>query len=310
MTIFSSKHAQRTAILLTTLASAQLTGKARAEQFVLIDSTFTFTEADAQPNSHYYGSVLNPDRPVDWTAPVDYRNGSVHIRTEVIDKPAGSEVTQWVLCYIAEAGQGDHYGCTGSGTYTEAGVYERDESMHSWWQNDIIDWTRGINEMHLVMKDADGSLGFTSWRPDPEHFFPTTVRITMIQVSEGDAYDPSMFPGTEDAPDAGVGEPDAGVNPGLDGGAPVMSDAGPTLPGDDSDGSGAAPGDADGQDGQDGGLAEGATGATTSGCAVRPMASSSRLFGLGLLGLLALRRRRAVRGALQRFRVGQARGEA
>src|SRR5437868_498048 len=57
---------------------------AQAEQFVLFDVTFTYTKDDAdnsQPSkSHYYikGDKLNPNRPQDWTRPVDYRNGAVH----------------------------------------------------------------------------------------------------------------------------------------------------------------------------------------------------------------------------------------
>src|ERR1700758_3164321 len=93
---------------------------ANAAQFVLFDVTFTYTKADADnatPNkSHFY--VREPDlnvaRPVDWTTPVDYRNGTVHIRAEVMDKPAGSENTTWTLCYIPNEG---HYGCTGTGIY-------------------------------------------------------------------------------------------------------------------------------------------------------------------------------------------------
>src|SRR5262245_29143700 len=63
---------------------------ALAEQFVLFDATFTYTKDDADNSkpskSHYYikGDKLNPDRPRDWTAPVDYRNGTVHIRLEVL----------------------------------------------------------------------------------------------------------------------------------------------------------------------------------------------------------------------------------
>jgi len=37
--------------------------------------------------------MLNPDRPKDWTKPVDYRNGTVHIRTAVLEKPPGGEPT-------------------------------------------------------------------------------------------------------------------------------------------------------------------------------------------------------------------------
>lgn len=66
-----------------------------AEQFVLFDVTFTFTQEDAlnsKPSqSHYYvkSDRLNPARPKDWTSPVDYRNGTVHLRLEVLEKPAG-----------------------------------------------------------------------------------------------------------------------------------------------------------------------------------------------------------------------------
>ncbi len=74
-------------------------GATQADQFVLFDVTFTFTKADADNSkpskSHYYvkGDLINKDRPMDWTTPVDYRNGTVHIRTEVLEKPAGSEPT-------------------------------------------------------------------------------------------------------------------------------------------------------------------------------------------------------------------------
>src|SRR5262245_25505372 len=63
-----------------------------ADQFVLFDVTFTYTKADADNSkpskSHYYvkGDALNPNRPKDWTAPVDYRNGTVHIRLEALEK--------------------------------------------------------------------------------------------------------------------------------------------------------------------------------------------------------------------------------
>src|SRR5216684_5143549 len=92
-----------------------------AAQLVLFDVTFTYTNMDADNStpikSHYYvrENALNPDRPRDWTSPVDYRNGTVHIRAEVIEKPAGGEPTTWTLCYIPNEGR---YGCTGTDLYT------------------------------------------------------------------------------------------------------------------------------------------------------------------------------------------------
>jgi hypothetical protein len=171
-----------------------------ADQFVLFDVTFTFTKADADTSrpskSHYYvrGAAINPGRPRDWTEPVDYRNGTVHIRTEVIEKPAGSEPTTWSLCYIPNRGQGNGYGCTGTVVYREKGVYEQDVSMKSFWQNDAIVWSEGIKQMDLVIKDNSGGGGHAHKRADSEKFFPTRIRITMVQVSAGSTYDPSLVP--------------------------------------------------------------------------------------------------------------------
>jgi len=172
-----------------------------AQQFVLFDVTFTYTKEDADNSkpskSHYYvkGDLINAERPKDWTHPVDYRNGTVHIRTEVIEKPAGGEPTTWTLCYIPNKGQKNGYGCTGTVVYREKGVYEQDVSMKSFWQNDSIVWSEGIKQMDLVIKDNSGGSGHAHKRPDHEKFFPTKVRITMVQVSAGAKYDPSLVPG-------------------------------------------------------------------------------------------------------------------
>ena len=169
-----------------------------ADQFVLFDVTFPFTKADADnakpSQSHYYvkGDKLNAERPKDWTAPVDFRNGTVHVRLEVIEKPAGSQPTTWSVCYIPNKGQNHGYGCIGTGVYKETGVYEKDIEMTSFWQNNDIVWSEGIKEMHLVIKD-DHNL-HAHKRAEAELFFPTKVRMTLIQVSKGAKYDPKLVP--------------------------------------------------------------------------------------------------------------------
>jgi hypothetical protein len=188
----------RRAILILTLCAVP--SVSRAEQFVLFDVTFTYTKEDADNSkpskSHYYvkGDKLNPDRPRDWTAPVDYRNGTVHIRAEVIEKPPGGEPTTWTICYIPNRGKGNGYGCTGTGLYREKGVYEKDVSMKEFWENDAIIWSEGIKQMDLVIKDDSGGRGHAHRRKDSEKFFPTKVRITVIQVSAGSTYDPNLVP--------------------------------------------------------------------------------------------------------------------
>jgi hypothetical protein len=182
------------------LALGAVPSVSRAEQFVLFDVTFTYTKADADNSrpskSHYYvkGDKLNPDRPRDWTAPVDYRNGTVHIRAEILEKPPGGAPTTWTICYIPNKGKGNGYGCTGTDVYREAGVYEKDVPMTKFWQNDSIIWSEGIKQMDLVIKDDSGGQGHAHKRQDPERYFPTKVRITVVQVSAGSKYDPSLVP--------------------------------------------------------------------------------------------------------------------
>ena len=170
------------------------------KQFVLFDVQFTYTKQDADNStpskSHYYvtGNMLNTERPKDWTSPVDFRNGSVHIRLEVLEKPPRSAPTTWTLCYIPNKGQGNGYGCTSSGIYTENGVYEKDIPMTSFWENESIVWSEGIKQMDLVIKDDSGGQGHAHKRADHEKFFPTKVRITMVQVAAGSVYNASLVP--------------------------------------------------------------------------------------------------------------------
>lgn len=188
---------RRSALLALVLALAGV-ASSRAEQFVLFDVTFPFTKADAEnatpSKSHYYvkGDRLNAQRPKDWLVPVDYRNGTVHVRLEVLEKPAGGEPTTWSVCYIPNKGQNHGYGCFNTDVYKEVGVYEKDTPMTKFWQNDDIVWSQGIKEMHLVIKDNKNVKAHE--RPDPEKFLPTKVRMTVIQVSAGAKYDPKLLP--------------------------------------------------------------------------------------------------------------------
>ena len=173
--------------------------QSEATQFVLFDVEFNYTKQDADnatpSKSHYYvtGDKLNPEVPKDWTAPVDYRNGTVHIRLEVLEKPPGREPTQWTLCYIPNMGQGNGYGCTATDLFLDEGIFEKDVSMTEFWENESIIWTEGIKQMDLVIKDDSGGQGHAHKRADHEKFFPTKVRITMIQVANGATYDSSWL---------------------------------------------------------------------------------------------------------------------
>ena len=66
--------------------------------------------------------------------------------------------------------------------------------MTSFWENESIIWSEGIKQMDLVIKDESGGQGHAHKRTDYEHYFPTKVRLTMIQVPVGEIYDSTQLP--------------------------------------------------------------------------------------------------------------------
>jgi hypothetical protein len=170
-----------------------------AEQFTLFDVTFNFTWEDAinaKPSqSHYYvkSDKLNAQRPTNWIAPIDYRTGKVHIYLEVLEKPVGGQKQGWALCYVG----GGSYGCPYSKYYTEKGVYENDVDMTAFFNNNTIDWTKGISEVDLVYTINDSGSGHVHFFPDlKDKTTPTKVRIAMVQVAKGSTYDATKLPNT------------------------------------------------------------------------------------------------------------------
>lgn len=182
-------------------ASALVTLSPRAghaEQFTLFDVTFTMTWEDAinstPSKSHHYvkSNDLNPERPKNWTTPIDYRNGKVHIYLEVLEKPEGGQKQGWALCYVGGGG----YGCPYTKYYTEKGIYESEVDMTAFYNNAAIGWTQGISEVDLVYTINDSGSGHVHYFPElKDKTTPTKVRIAMVQVSKGSTYDPSKLPG-------------------------------------------------------------------------------------------------------------------
>src|SRR3954463_10716779 len=149
-----SNRRRKVAALAVAGAVTFLAAESRAEQFVLFDATFTYTWDDAvnaKPSkSHYYvneGNWLNKQRPTNWMSPVNYRDGKVHIRAEVLEKPPGTQQAGWALCYVANVGE---YGCPYTDYYKSVGVYEKDVDMHTFYNNTTIQWDKGVKQVDLV----------------------------------------------------------------------------------------------------------------------------------------------------------------
>jgi hypothetical protein len=287
-----------------------LARESRADQFVLFDATFTYTwdEAmNAMPNkSHYYvneGNWLNKARPTNWVMPVNYRDGTVHIHLEVLEKPPGTQQAGWALCYVANVGA---YGCPYTDYYTMTGVYEKDVDMHTFYNSNTIQWDSGVKQVDLVYTINGSGMGhITNFPALKDLVTPTRVRIAMVQVSRGSPYDPSILAGSDagsqpnsdaavaSADGAGTTDAptseDAVADSGIDGATVVM------IPTSDAASSGGPAGNATAPTSD----AAGSTPASptqTSGCAVALGHSSSnhgRLAFLLALGVVFIRRVRS-----------------
>ncbi|HEX3694145.1 MAG TPA: hypothetical protein VH374_02055 [Polyangia bacterium] len=229
--------------------------ESRADQFILMDAMITYTWDDAEnakpDKSHFYvndKNFMNKNRPINWLSPIDYRNGVLHVRAEVFEKPPGTQTTGWTLCYIPNAGPS--YGCADTTYYTATGVWEREVKMTDWWNNDQLDWTKGVKQLDMIYAINDSGSGHVTNYPALMNLTtPTRVRVTMVQISAGAKYDPSIL---------------STVGIGVDGGA---SDGGGTdvAAPVDGGGGGAGAGGSNGRSGSGGTTVIGTGGASGSG---------------------------------------------
>lgn len=158
-------------LVLAALAAAPV----RAEQFVLADVSYTHS-AETTQDSHYYPE-LPADTPRDWTKPVDYAHGSVHVVLDVKTKPAGDAPTKFQLCFEGTPS----YGCTAqSPTYTKIGRVEWDSPFSGFWYESTVDWAQGVKRMPLILKDDMNN------KPagDPK-YMPTELHVQVTLVSAG-----------------------------------------------------------------------------------------------------------------------------
>ena len=172
-----------------------LSSVAHAEQFVVVDVSYTHS-ADTTKDSHFY--VKPPaDAPKDWTKPIDYSMGSVHILIDVKTKPAGDTPTKFQICFEGTPA----YGCTTqSPTYMKTGRVEWDSPFKDFWYGGDVDWAQGIKQIPLILKDTNNG------KPagDPK-YMPTDLHVQVTLVSPGAKFVPPPAAGSGGAGGAAAG---------------------------------------------------------------------------------------------------------
>lgn len=166
-----------------------LAAAASAEQFVLADAVVRQTEnfqrlrgpgGGKAPDRIHHGEV-----PTNWLAPVDYVNGTWHVRIEVIEKNNRAPV-RWDVNFTNGNGSRNYLRLRRTPPVTEPGVYEFSGSLMG--DSSIVwntqpgdwDWTDAFRTVWIDGLPMGG-------RGDP---YPMTLRVTFTIVSAGGRYNP------------------------------------------------------------------------------------------------------------------------
>jgi hypothetical protein len=186
--------------------------RARADQVTLVDEAYTHSAMNTS-DSHYRVTP-KPGTPKDWTKPVNYAGGSVHMLLEVKTKP-GDAQTRFQVCFE----KGSNAACAvQSPTYTkptQARALEWDDPVSNFWNGSTMNWASGVDKIALILKDNNNGKP----QGDPK-FVPTELHVVVTLVSAGSKYDPA----STSSPDAGV--VDAGSDAGRADAGPSAQDAG------------------------------------------------------------------------------------
>jgi len=163
-----------------TLVALVAARPAHAQQFVLLDTTYTATEANTQRSE----LAAEPEMgiPNDLLEPVAYANGSIHVALEVLEKPS----TQRTLYNICLENSSD-YACLPYVMYSDTGNYRADAQFDKLWHYDAVDWSQGIDRVRLILKNSNEQLVQGN-----SEFYPYKVHVTLTVVAPGSTFDPTQ----------------------------------------------------------------------------------------------------------------------
>ncbi len=131
--------------------------------------------------------------------PVDYVDGKLYQRINVSSKPSGEPV-KYQVCLVHNDNLSIGPACSTNSTlqFEEPGVYEVSQALSTFSNFDKIDWTKGIQQVMLILQDKDGNtidnrVAFTDNSGaviDLNAYYPMKVKYSAILVPLG-----GTFPG-------------------------------------------------------------------------------------------------------------------
>ncbi|MBD3391109.1 MAG: hypothetical protein GF418_03550 [Chitinivibrionales bacterium] len=184
---------------------------ANADQFVVIDTLFEFILQDNPPyhiagaavQSHY-NLLFGSEVPTDWS---DYSSGHIYVRLEIHEMPEGQpKGTAMQLCMNNDNPQGSgntiwHTCVTCTWFYSSGDVRRVDQAANAWfvYPQGSAQWNNfGVGYPQMVVKEGEGcgipictGCMWSNWAgyPNLNLYYPITLRVTAIMVSNGGTFD-------------------------------------------------------------------------------------------------------------------------
>ncbi len=155
---------------------------------VLLDVTQTYEGPGSSDAVTFLPSASDLLR--DLEEPVNYADGTLYERLEIVDKGSDAPV-QLQLCLVPNDDITIEPACTSGPNLSLSGpgVTDSQTNVASLNQASAIDWSRGVNSLMLLLKDGNGALIDTTSdqaiETDPSRYFPLTIRYSAVLVPAG-----------------------------------------------------------------------------------------------------------------------------
>jgi hypothetical protein len=198
-------------------------------QFLLADHRVRYTANDNDPTAHIHSLtptdgfeviyVPEGERrwqprmrkylswPTSWIAPVDFRDGTVHYRLEVMEKPDARTIISVISRLTTDTYEGTHNIWLGFGVcaFRTTGVHHFQQPVCAFRPmipNVQFNWDHPIHAFQLVVTDSRGvpvhrrlEQGKNPFEgsPDLARYLPLDLRYTAIVVAPGAKFAPPAF---------------------------------------------------------------------------------------------------------------------
>jgi hypothetical protein len=198
---------------LTSRVSARSGGSRAAgpTQFLLVDHTTTFRDNWRRKMANWieeptdgflmlfkgddFAERRSKEIPGDWTQPVDYRDGTLHVRVEVLKKPNVTVTSGMIMRLISEkhSGLNTIWYCDQQCKFTRPGVYHFEEKIADGRRHygPGFRFDRPLFEIQLIVTDDARGIVHKQWErgfkgePDLGPYLPLEVRFSAYVVRPG-----------------------------------------------------------------------------------------------------------------------------